>query len=245
MYPRAQVWSLSRHRVLLYSNQSLQDQGSQVVLFADDGWLDSVSNAIHHKMSFVSLKGPKTGSRTYRYRLWLALGFFRRDDIKFAIKVGTGAALFALPSFLASSRPVYQHWRGEWGLLSYMLVCAMTLGASNTTGLARFFGTCLGAVCAVVAWVVSQGNVFLMAFFGWAMSLWTAYIIVAKGKGPMGRFIMLTYNLSALYAYSMSAQEVDGDEDEGGSIPMITEIALHRVVAVLSGYLQDSLPVLW
>ena len=52
----------------------------------------------------------------------------------------------------------------------------------------------------------------------------------------MGRFIMLTYNLSALYAYSLSVQEVDGDDDEGGVMPVITEIALHRVVAVLSGY---------
>ena len=51
----------------------------------------------------------------------------------------------------------------------------------------------------------------------------------------MGRFIMLTYNLSALYAYSLSVQEVDGDDDEGGARPIITEIALHRVVAVLSG----------
>lgn len=116
-----------------------------------------------------------------------------------------------------------------------MLVCAMTIGASNTTGFARFFGTCIGAVCAIISWIASSGNAFLLAFFGWLMALWTAYIIVAQGKGPMGRFIMLTYNLSALYAYSLSAQEVDGDDDEGGARPIITEIALHRVVAVLSG----------
>ena len=116
-----------------------------------------------------------------------------------------------------------------------MLVCSMTLGASNTTGLARFSGTCIGAICAIVAWTVSQGNAFALAFLGWLMSLWTAYIIVAQGKGPMGRFIMLTYNLSALYAYSLSVKDVDGDEDEGGIDPIITEITLHRVVAVLSG----------
>lgn len=177
-------------------------------------------------------EGPKCS-----YRLWRALSVFRRDDVKFAIKVGIGAALYALPSFLAASRPFYQHWRGEWGLLSYMLVCAMTIGASNTTGFARFFGTCIGAVCAIISWIASSGNAFLLAFFGWLMALWTAYIIVAQGKGPMGRFIMLTYNLSALYAYSLSAQEVDGDDDEGGARPIITEIALHRVVAVLSGCL--------
>lgn len=46
---------------------------------------------------------------------------------------------------------------------------------------------------------------------------------------------MLTYNLSALYAYSLSVQEIDGDDDEGGPTPIITEIALHRCIAVLSG----------
>lgn len=185
----------------------------------------------------IDEQSVQEGSKwSYSYRLWKTLSFFRRDDVKFAIKVGIGAALYALPSFLAATRPIYQHWRGEWGLLSYMLVCSMTIGASNTTGFARFSGTCIGAVCAIVSWIVSRGNAVVLAFFGWLMALWTAYIIVAQGKGPMGRFIMLTYNLSALYAYSVSVREADGD-DEGGTTPIITEIALHRVVAVLSGCL--------
>lgn len=169
------------------------------------------------------------------YRLWKSLEFFRRDDTKYAIKVGAGAALYALPAFLPSTRPFYQHWRGEWGLLSYMLVCSMTIGASNTTGYARFLGTCLGAVCAILAWYSTGGNVFGLAFFGWLMAAWTAWITIVKGNGPMGRFIMLTYNLSVLYAYSLSQKDADGDQDEGGKEPIISEIALHRVVAVFSG----------
>lgn len=195
----------------------------------------------HKKAATETQSARETPKWSYSYQLWRALSILRRDDVKFAIKVGIGAALYALPSFLRASRPFYQHWRGEWGLLSYMLVCAMTIGASNTTGFARFFGTCIGAVCAIVSWIASQGNAFLLAFFGWLMALCTAYIIVAQGKGPMGRFIMLTYNLSALYAYSLSVQEVDGDDDEGGVTPLITEIALHRVVAVLSGYVLRCL----
>lgn len=113
----------------------------------------------------------------------------------------------------------------------------MTIGASNTTGFARFLGTCIGAVCAIVAWTISQGNPFALAVLGWLMALWTAYIILAQGKGPMGRFIMLTYNLSALYAYSCSVKDLDDDDDEGGIDPIISEIVLHRVVAVLSGCL--------
>jgi hypothetical protein len=46
---------------------------------------------------------------------------------------------------------------------------------------------------------------------------------------------MLTYNLSCLYAYSLSIKDGDNDEDEGGVTPIITEIVLHRVVAVLTG----------
>jgi hypothetical protein len=177
----------------------------------------------------------KSAKGTLTYRLWKSLEVFRRDDTKFAIKVGTGAALFALPSFLQSTRPFYSHWRGEWGLLSYMLVCSMTIGASNTTGYARFLGTCLGAVCAIISWYVSAGNVFALAFLGLLMATWTSYIIIVRGQGPMGRFIMLTYNLSVLYAYSLTQKEGHHDEDEGGDKPIITEIALHRVAAVLAG----------
>lgn len=175
------------------------------------------------------------GESGIAHRIWKSLGVFRRDEVKFAIKVGTGAALYALPAFLSPLRPVYSHWRGEWGLLSYMLVCSMTIGASNTTGYARFLGTCLGAVCAILSWFVSAGNVFALAFFGLLMATWTSFLILVKGQGPMGRFIMLTYNLSVLYAYSLTQKEGQDDRDEGGDRPVITEIVLHRVVAVLSG----------
>ncbi|KAI9820435.1 MAG: hypothetical protein M1832_003768 [Thelocarpon impressellum] len=176
-----------------------------------------------------------TKQENVRYKLWKLLRVLRRDDTRFAIKVGVGAALWALPSFIPYTRPFYSHWRGEWGLLSYMLVCSMTVGASNTTGYARFLGTCFGAICAIVGWTVSQGNAFGLATFGWIMSLCCFYIIVAQGKGPMGRFVLLTYNLSALYAYSLSVKDGEDDDDEGGDVPDIVSIALHRVVAVLSG----------
>ncbi|KAK8183256.1 Fusaric acid resistance protein-like-domain-containing protein [Phyllosticta capitalensis] len=169
------------------------------------------------------------------YRLWQYFAFLRREDLKYATKVGVGAMLYAMWSYVPETRPIYSHWRGEWGLVSYMLVCSMTIGASNTTGIQRFAGTCLGAVFAVISWTASRGNAYALAFFGWLVSLYCFHFIVAKGKGPMGRFILLTYNLSCLYAYTLSVREAEGDDDEGGDTPAIVEIALHRVVAVISG----------
>ncbi len=54
----------------------------------------------------------------------------------------------------------------------------------------------------------------------------------------MGRFILLTYNLSALYAYTLSIRDDDGgDDDEGGYVPVISEIVMHRVISVAAGCL--------
>ena len=63
----------------------------------------------------------------------------------------------------------------------------------------------------------------------------------------MGRFILLTYNLSALYAYSLSVRDDEDDDDEGGVSPEIWEIVLHRVVAVMVGCLWGILVtrVIW
>jgi len=181
-------------------------------------------------------KSSMRKSRLYHI-LWRLFGFMRREDIRFALKVGIGAILYAMFSFIPETQPFYSHWRGEWGLLSYMLVCSMTIGASNTTGLQRFLGTCLGALIAVGAWVLGDDSAWILGTLGWVVSLGCFYIIVGLGKGPMGRFILLTYNLSALYAYSLSVKDDDDDDDEGGVSPEIWEIVLHRVVAVLVGCL--------
>jgi hypothetical protein len=155
--------------------------------------------------------------------------------VRFATKVGIGAALWAMFAYIPATRSFYTHWRGEWGLLSFMLVCSMTVGASNTTGYARFTGTLLGAIVSVIVWISCQGNPFALAICGWIFSIFCFYLIIGAGKGPLGRFILLTYNLSVLYSYSLSIREGEDDEDEGGVNPIITEIVLHRVVAVLSG----------
>ncbi|TKA63815.1 hypothetical protein B0A49_10928 [Cryomyces minteri] len=235
--PRSRSWKwlvFWRERA---PNNSASDDLEQLGLLEQDealGLSQEISSPVR-KPHFKTDQGRVGEDRPYTYRLWKALRIFRRDDTKFAIKVGVGAALYALISFIPATRPFYAHWRGEWGLLSYMLVCSMTIGASNTTGYQRFLGTCIGAVCAIAAWIISDANPYLLAFFGWLVSLGCFYIILGQDKGPMGRFILLTYNLSALYAYSLSVKDDEDDDDEGGINPQIWEIVLHRVVAVMTG----------
>ncbi|KAF2134896.1 hypothetical protein P153DRAFT_362618 [Dothidotthia symphoricarpi CBS 119687] len=238
LHPRRRTWSWLK---FWRKNKRSGDDSEQVNLINEGpsqtpGGSHEIHNPIYRKSNRGDPYKPMN-KQPLSYRTWVALSIFRRDDLKYAVKVGIGAVLYAMWSFIRPTKALYGHWRGEWGLLSYMLVCSMTIGASNTTGFQRFAGTCLGAVYAIVAWIVADENPYILGFFGWIVSLLCFYIIVGMGKGPMGRFILLTYNLSALYAYSLSVKDDDNDDDEGGISPEIWEIVLHRVVAVMVGCL--------
>lgn len=140
-------------------------------------------------------------------------------------------------AFIDETRDFYNHYRGEWGLLSFMIVCSMTVGASNTTGWARFLGTFFGAFFSLFNWTVSQGNAAALIVLGWAVSFWNFYLIVARGKAPLGRMTILAYNVSTLYAYSLSQRVDDDDDDEGGIHPIMMKIVKHRVISVITGIL--------
>ncbi|KAK3350701.1 Fusaric acid resistance protein-like-domain-containing protein [Neurospora tetraspora] len=160
-----------------------------------------------------------------------------RDDVRFGLKVGIGAILWAMLAFIPQTRDVYQHWRGEWGFLSFMIVCSMTVGAANTTGWARFLGTMIGAGAAYVNWNVTQGNALELIVLGWLMAFWSFWMMIARGQAPLGRITLLAYNVVALYAYSLSQKVDDDDDDEGGMHPIIGEIVWHRFIAVTAGIL--------
>jgi hypothetical protein len=225
-----------------------------------------VEVAAHIRKIDLSMN-PSNLPKPWYTKIHRALRVLRRDDVVFAIKVGIGAIIYAFPAFLNSTRPFFSQWRGEWGLVTYMLVCCMTVGASNTTGLNRFVGTVIGSLLAVAAWVLSShhgvADPVLLAFLGFLVSLPCFYINIAKKDGPFCRFILLTYNLGALYSYSLSIHDDDNDDDEGGIDPAIWDIVVHRFVSVIVGViwglivsrliwpvkarrkLTDGLSVLW
>lgn len=143
--------------------------------------------------------------------------------------------LWAMFAFIPQTKPTYMHWRGEWGLLSFMIVCSMTVGAANTTGTARFQGTIVGIFFTIVNWKVSQGNGVALLFMGAMVAFISFYITIVQNKVAFGRTILLAYNVSLLYAYLIANKVDDDDDDEGGTTPYIGEISLHRAISVTVG----------
>lgn len=81
---------------------------------------------------------PVSMPAALKYKLWKFFEGFRKPDIKFAVKVGVGALLLTLPSFLEGYRDIYIRWRMEWALLSYFVVMASSVGATTSTGFWRY-----------------------------------------------------------------------------------------------------------
>lgn len=176
--------------------------------------------------------------KTLRFRIWKSLRVFRRDDVKFSIKVGLGAVAISVLAYIPMTQPFFYHWRLEWCLATYMFVCNMTVGAANGRILPRLIGTGIGALLAIAGWVASDDNPYILAFLGWVVSLGCFFVMLVLEQGPMSRFMLLTYNLSVLYSYSLSIDDLDDDDDEGGVNPQIWDIVLHRLIAV-------SLGIIW
>lgn len=160
-----------------------------------------------------------------------------RDDIQFGLKVGIGAALWAMLAFLEETRELYTEWRGEWGLLSFIIVCSFTVGAANTVSLARFIGTIFGAVFSVINWKISHGYALALIPLGWLTSFINFYLVIQHGKASLGRISLLAYNVSTLYAYRVKRKADGNDATEDGqfSQPDIVEIAKRRAIAVTAG----------
>ena len=121
-----------------------------------------------------------------------------------------GEAIYALPAFIPHTGPTYPHSRGEWGLVSYMIVMSMTLSQANTSSKVRTSGTLIGRGLSLFAWFVFSVNPYTLSLFSWAVSIPVFWIILTWKQATFGRFTLLTYNLSVLYAYSMATFSAEG-----------------------------------
>ncbi|CCG82470.1 Putative uncharacterized protein [Taphrina deformans PYCC 5710] len=175
-------------------------------------------------------------------KLWKALRALRNKNLRFAMKVGGGAAIFALPAMIDSLRPIFVEWRLEWGLLSFFIILNSSVGGTYSAAFWRVTGSALGTGLAMVAWSLFPAERYALAPIGACIAAPCMWMIInpTKANAQFGRFILLSYNLTALYAYSISRGVLDNDDDEGGLRPIISLIALHRIVSVTAGCLWGA-----
>lgn len=176
-----------------------------------------------------------TNTESISYKIWKALKAFRRVDVQFGIRVGLGAFGMSIFAFLPQTKPIFLNWRGEWSVTIFCIMMNKSIGGTNRTVKWRLLGTFLGALVAYFVWIITNANVYALTIIGFLISIPSFFIILFwKQNNAYGRFILLAYNLTALYSYSMIQHDSE-DDNEGGDSPIIAEIAIHRFIAVSVG----------
>ena len=206
---------------------SLEKGGNSTVSFMD---------VLEQRLNYSVPAGEENESR-WGYYFWSWFRAFKRVEVQFGIRVGLGAFVLSLLAFYPPTKQKFINWRGEWSLTIYCIMMNKSLGGTTMTVKWRFIGTFLGACSAYLVWMISEANGYALAFIGFLISLPSFYIIQFwKKNNPFGRFILLTYNLTALYSYGMLQHDSE-DGQEGGEDPIVGEIAFHRFISVSGGVL--------
>ncbi|VEU20077.1 DEKNAAC100533 [Brettanomyces naardenensis] len=201
-----------------------------------------ISSASQRQYEELSEDSELTTNHSVGYALWLLYRKFWETDYQFGVRVGLGAMAIGAFAYMDSTKHLFNEWRGEWALITFCIIMNRSVGGTNMTVKWRFLGTFFGAVIAYAVWQLFYPNWFLMALSGMLVSLPCYHIILNwETSSAFGRFILLTYNLTVLYSYTMALEGKEDapvpDDPEGGDDPIIFEIAFHRFVGVSVGVL--------
>ncbi|KAF0395344.1 Fusaric acid resistance protein-like-domain-containing protein [Gigaspora margarita] len=169
---------------------------------------------------------PKTLPQKIAIKLWKSFSWFRQFEVKYAIKAAVSAAILASPAFIDATRDKYIQFRGEWVLITMMVVMVPTVGGTNLMAVYRLLGTILGCALALIIYTLFSNNPVILSLFGFVIALVCFHLMLYTKYNRIGRFGLLTYNLVALYKYNL--------RNSTDTMP-IADIAFYRSIAVCTG----------
>ncbi|PKY38564.1 hypothetical protein RhiirA4_336561 [Rhizophagus irregularis] len=170
---------------------------------------------------------PKTFAQKFTIKMWKSLTWFRQFEVKYAFKAAVSTAILASPAFIESTRELFWQYRGEWACISMMVVMVPTVGGANLIGLYRACGTLFGSFLAWFIYTLFPENAIVMSIFGFFIAIVCYHFILYSKYNRIGTFVLLTYNLVALYKFNLR----DSDQQDLD----IIDIARYRAIAVGTG----------
>lgn len=231
---------VSRNSSQVYSNRRVESTLNAALLNFQSNYQSSSSTSTINRINDATPKNQaalliKSRLSSLSYILWKNLRVLNRTDVQFGIRVGLGACFLSVFAFLPFSKQFFNEWRIEWAIVIYCIMMNKSVGGTTMTIKYRLIGTFLGCYGAYLIWWLTDGNAYFLCLGGFLLSIPSFYIIIYwKANNPFGRFILLAYNITALYSYSMTQQDAE-DGLEGGDNPIIGDIAFHRFTAVTIG----------
>ncbi|KAG0371451.1 hypothetical protein BGX24_001657, partial [Mortierella sp. AD032] len=86
---------------------------------------------LHNKTDTLHTPRPSTFLQKWSTRLWRFLHVFRSFQVKYAAKAAISTMVLLIPAFVDWTRPYFVQYRGEWALISMLIVMVPTVGGTN------------------------------------------------------------------------------------------------------------------
>ncbi|KAF9998404.1 hypothetical protein BGZ79_007927 [Entomortierella chlamydospora] len=220
---------------------------------------------IHNTTNTLQTPVPSTFSQQLFTRLWKFLHLFRSFQVKYAAKAAISAIVLLIPAFVDWTRPYFVQYRGEWALISTLIVMVPTVGGTNIVAIYRVMGTIFGCIMGVVVYLLFPAHPIMLPLCCFMFALPNFYLVLNSSHPRLGQVVLLAYNLVLLQTYNRRNgdgtvppdDDDDDDDDYSGHTPStilrnmgtfadwnpsdpsyvsaVMTIALHRAVAVSIG----------
>ncbi|GFZ50881.1 hypothetical protein JCM24511_08639 [Saitozyma sp. JCM 24511] len=180
-----------------------------------------------------------TGLARIRQLVWKLWHWLGEPDKRYAIKVWLAGAMLAAPAYTEWGRPVFLKYRGEWALIAFFATMSPTVGQTKYLSFFRSLGTILQPVRAADVILVPDvlttlrfpENPIALPIFGFLFSIPCFYVMTQiPDLFQASRFVLLTYNLTCLYAYNKRDHDYT-----------VVQIAFFRSVTVIIGVLWSAI----
>ncbi|KAI1317808.1 hypothetical protein EDD11_007830 [Mortierella claussenii] len=220
---------------------------------------------IHNKANTLQTPTPSTFSQKWSTRLWKFLHIFRSFQVKYAAKAAISTMILLIPAFVDWTRPYFVQYRGEWALISMLIVMVPTVGGTNIVGIYRIMGTIAGCYMGVAIYLLFPAHEIMLPLCCFLFAIPNFYLVLCSSYPRIGQVTLLAFNLVLIQTYNRrhgdgTVPPDDDDDDEnmanffapfsvarGVGLPMkeppndpshidvVWTIALHRAVAVSIG----------
>ncbi|KAI8602390.1 hypothetical protein EDD21DRAFT_414035 [Dissophora ornata] len=219
---------------------------------------------IHNKADTLQTPVPSTFAQQWSTRLWKFLHIFRSFQVKYAVKAAVSAIIMLIPAFVDLTRPFFVQYRGEWALISMLIVMVPTVGGTNIVGVYRIMGTIAGCYIGVAVYLLFPANAIMLPICCFLFALPNFYMVLSSSYPRIGQVTLLAFNLVMIQTYNRQngdgtvPPDEDDDDDDlprfrpttilsnmgslmGGGVDdpghgsAVWAIAFHRAVAVSIG----------
>ncbi|KAG0046229.1 hypothetical protein BGZ83_008597 [Gryganskiella cystojenkinii] len=177
---------------------------------------------IHNKTNTLHTPTPSTTIQRLSTRLWKFLHIFRSFKFKYAMKAAISAMILLVPAFVDLSRPYFVQYRGEWALISMLIIMVPTVGGTNVVGIYRIMGTVLGCYAGVAVYLAFPAHEIMLPICCFLFAVPNFYLVLCSSYPRIGQVTLLAFNLVLIQTYNRRHGDgtvpPDDDEDDDDEV---------------------------